>query len=475
MGGTLTTEFSYNGAGDRVAKAVDGVSTAYVLDPAAGLTQVLVESTGGESTSYLYGHDLLAQYDSGTWAYHVNDGLGSVRSLADPTGQVVQGYSFSPFGVPLGASGGEPYGYTGEQWDASAGLVYLRARYYEPGVGIFLSRDPVKYNHPYLYAGANPIRFTDPSGRDYLPQWDAYTCDDAGVRGGYDPRGVACIVDPSNLPEWQPGMVWGGHPGISGHKHYAVVESPNQREIAFQRAMRWARNYRVEYLFSSWYYHESADFTYWDSQQMAFDLFAVHGDWFEKDLVGDWFYERGSAFRVYGPFAVMTCDLRQDKGVELARQDFCRHGQQDRRFNYSFTHPSQPIREAKQWVIGIDETGIGSVAGGYGIRTLNNQDGTVTIIVDNKTSRESGTRLLGRAPRIEEGWPRGIKDDPESWKDYVPISICANRTREQTRADETGVCSRWPIAPWLEPGPSGWGGDLEQRYVWTEPISCDCY
>jgi hypothetical protein len=92
-----------NGAGDRVAKTVDGVTTAYVLDPAAGLTQVLQETTAGQATSYLYGHDLLAQYDSGTWAYHVNDGLGSVRGLADPVGQVVQGYSFDPFGVPLWA------------------------------------------------------------------------------------------------------------------------------------------------------------------------------------------------------------------------------------------------------------------------------------------------------------------------------------------------------------------------------------
>jgi YD repeat-containing protein len=117
--GALTTEFAYNGAGDRVAKTVDGVTTDYVLDPAAGLTQVLQETTAGQTQSYLYGHDLLAQYDSGTWAYHVDDGLGSVRQLADPTGQVVQGYSFSPYGVPLGESGGEPYGFTGEQWDAS--------------------------------------------------------------------------------------------------------------------------------------------------------------------------------------------------------------------------------------------------------------------------------------------------------------------------------------------------------------------
>jgi RHS repeat-associated protein len=168
----LTTEFAYNGLGDRVAKTVNGVTTDYVLDPAAGLTQVLQGTTDGQTQSYLYGHDLLAQHDSGTWAYHVNDGLGSVRQLVDPSGQVVQSHSFSPFGVPLGESGGEPYGFTGEQWDASAGLVFLRARYYQPATGRFLGKDPFlgyaafpQTQHPYVYVGNNPVNLTDPSGK----------------------------------------------------------------------------------------------------------------------------------------------------------------------------------------------------------------------------------------------------------------------------------------------------------------------
>jgi RHS repeat-associated protein len=155
-----------------VAKTVDGLTTDYVLDPAAGLTQVLQETTDGQATSYLYGHDLLAQYDSGTWAYHLNDGLGSVRQLADPTGQVVQGYSFSPFGVPLGESGGEPYGFTGEQWDASVGLVYLRARYYQPEVGRFISKDPFpgfdtspQTLNAYSYVENDAVNRTDPTGK----------------------------------------------------------------------------------------------------------------------------------------------------------------------------------------------------------------------------------------------------------------------------------------------------------------------
>ena len=171
VSGTLTTEFAYNGVGDRVARTLDGVTTDYVLDPAAGLTQVLQETTGGQATSYLYGHDLLAQYDSGTWAYHLNDGLGSVRQLVDPAGQVVASYSFSPFGVPLGESGGEPYGFTGEQWDASAELVFLRARYMQPTTGRFITQDPWPGDllrpqslNPYLYVTNNSVNRLDPTG-----------------------------------------------------------------------------------------------------------------------------------------------------------------------------------------------------------------------------------------------------------------------------------------------------------------------
>jgi RHS repeat-associated protein len=222
VSGTLTTQFTYNGAGDRVAKTVDGLTTEYVLDPAAGLTQVLQETTDGQATSYLYGHDgstalttgLLAQYDSGTWAYHVNDGLGSVRQLADPTGQVVQSYNFSPFGVPLGESGGEPYGYTGEQWDASAGLVYLRARYYQPVVARFISKDPFpgyvdapQTLNRWAYVTNNPILNVDPTGLTRITTGDSVLeIVDQIIRDA--PNGIEALIqlfENELLPQYRPG------------------------------------------------------------------------------------------------------------------------------------------------------------------------------------------------------------------------------------------------------------------------------
>jgi RHS repeat-associated protein len=73
--------------------------------------------------------------------------------------------------------------YRGEQFDADLGLYYLRARYYNPATGRFLSRDPedgkIKIPatlHKYLYAGGDPMNRIDPTGKaelgDYVSMLD---------------------------------------------------------------------------------------------------------------------------------------------------------------------------------------------------------------------------------------------------------------------------------------------------------------
>jgi RHS repeat-associated protein len=188
VSGTLTTEFAYNGDGHRVAKTVNGSETHYTLDPAMGLVQVLVETTGSETTTYLYGHDLLAE-EGTAWAWHLNDGLGSVRQLTDGAGQVTVARGYTPFGVEMWGEGSaaSAYGFTGEQEDpstgsgqaASTGLVFLRARYYDPRTGRFISKDlwagsvwqPGTMNG-WVYVGNNPVNLVDPWGlQGEKPPW----------------------------------------------------------------------------------------------------------------------------------------------------------------------------------------------------------------------------------------------------------------------------------------------------------------
>ncbi len=54
--------------------------------------------------------------------------------------------------------------FTGEQRDSDSGLYYLRARYYDPGTGRFMSQDPLPSGNLYAYVGNNPLNFVDPSG-----------------------------------------------------------------------------------------------------------------------------------------------------------------------------------------------------------------------------------------------------------------------------------------------------------------------
>ena len=91
--------------------------------------------------------------------------------MADAAGGVVSDYAYDVFGELRGQSGvpGDTMLFTGEQYDARArhnagGLYYLRARYYDPTIGRFLSQDPVPAGNAYPYVGGNPVNLTDPSG-----------------------------------------------------------------------------------------------------------------------------------------------------------------------------------------------------------------------------------------------------------------------------------------------------------------------
>ncbi len=112
--GSVVSTYSYKGLGDRVSQTVDSVTTDYMLDLNAGLTQVLSDG----ANTYLYGAGRIGELQSGGWAYHLGDALGSVRQLADDEGSVTLARSFEPYGSPLtsAGTGSSIYAFTGEQY-----------------------------------------------------------------------------------------------------------------------------------------------------------------------------------------------------------------------------------------------------------------------------------------------------------------------------------------------------------------------
>ena len=147
----------------RMSHTVGAQTTNYAWDVNAGLPVVLQDGTN----TYVYGLDLISATDgAGGQTYFTYDGLGSTTDLTNGSATVTGTYSYDVFGTIRSQTGGGAnyWQFTGEQTDADSGLQYLRARYYDPATGRFLSTDPIGAAEPYAYVSNNPVNLVDPYG-----------------------------------------------------------------------------------------------------------------------------------------------------------------------------------------------------------------------------------------------------------------------------------------------------------------------
>ena len=104
---------------------------------------------------------------TGAVEYLHHDQQGSTRLITGSTGKVEGKCSYSPYGTPTcEGTATTPLGYDAQYTSTDTGLIYMRARTYDPGTGQFLSVDPFDSitGAPYNYAGDNPVNAADPSG-----------------------------------------------------------------------------------------------------------------------------------------------------------------------------------------------------------------------------------------------------------------------------------------------------------------------
>jgi len=107
----------------------------------------------------------------GFFCFHF-DPTGNMVAMTDPNEAVVLARAYTPFGIRAGLQGSEPQPFDypnqhGVMTDPN-GLQYMRARYYSPHVGRFLSEDPIGFDggdvNLYVYARNNPVLLIDPWG-----------------------------------------------------------------------------------------------------------------------------------------------------------------------------------------------------------------------------------------------------------------------------------------------------------------------
>lgn len=184
--GEQIADYSYDAWGHRVRKAVSGGATTTY---AGGLYE-LRESAGGVENVYTVdvGGRAIAQISrvvspgggatSDTVYFHA-DHLGSPHAITDGKGVRIGLRKHEPFGrrvsptnpmvTPAEPVPGLTRAFTGHEQEDELGLVNMRGRIYDPGVGRFLSADPIVGSHGqslnrFSYVGNDPINATDPTG-----------------------------------------------------------------------------------------------------------------------------------------------------------------------------------------------------------------------------------------------------------------------------------------------------------------------
>lgn len=165
-----TVNYKYDALGRRIQRAGVGATTKFVYD---GLEVIKDLNSDGSTVDYLNGpgfDNKLRLIDSRLAAmgplYFLQDHLGSTSALTNGAGVAVGQISYDAFGNSSGSLLTR-FDYTGRERDPDTGLIYYRARWYDPQVGRFISEDPIGLGggiNQFAYVSNNPQNATDPTG-----------------------------------------------------------------------------------------------------------------------------------------------------------------------------------------------------------------------------------------------------------------------------------------------------------------------
>jgi len=190
----VTSTYTYGADGLRRSSTVNGVTTYYVYDGTMLVREMQQNAQGvlQPTATYLCGprgpeyrrDDTQAegtytdsggvQHPAGKTRWYVYDGLGSVVGEVDPSGNLTSSGTFDVYGAKRQGGTGTAtsrqgfVGALGHVTDSETGLVYMRARYYDPSVGRFVSQDPRRDGcNWFIYCQNNPTNGIDFDGEKY--------------------------------------------------------------------------------------------------------------------------------------------------------------------------------------------------------------------------------------------------------------------------------------------------------------------
>jgi RHS repeat-associated protein len=209
-------EYVYDGNGKRIQVTENGETTTYIYFS----LEVLYEENMTGIATYIYGpNGILGKRttineESNTFYYHT-DHLGSTRLVTDSDKNIVSAVTYHPFGNPSIKEGSETYLFNGKEKD-SINMYYYGARYYDPTLGRFITRDPLngmtansQLLNRYSYCLNNPVNSLDPTGLVVVTMSNDETGVDITITGegmfiGWDCDGIHyTLAISSDMLTWE--------------------------------------------------------------------------------------------------------------------------------------------------------------------------------------------------------------------------------------------------------------------------------
>ena len=167
--------YTYNAEDVRVRNLCSDEDTTYTYNTNAKLSMLLMKTTNGAVTKYVYGRGLIGEEVGSVFKTYHFDCRGSTIAITDTSGNITDTFAYDTYGKLISRTGTSKviFGYNGRDGVVTDKneLIYMRARYYSPEMKRFINADiiPGKLSNAitlnrFAYANGNPVSFVDPFG-----------------------------------------------------------------------------------------------------------------------------------------------------------------------------------------------------------------------------------------------------------------------------------------------------------------------
>lgn len=167
--------YTYNAEDVRIRNLCSDEDTTYTYNTNAKLSMLLMKTTNGMVTKYVYGKGLIGEEVGSVFKTYHFDCRGSTIAITDASGNITDTFAYDTYGKLLTRTGINTviFGYNGRDGVVTDdnGLIYMRARYYSPDMRRFINADIIAGKisnavtlNRYAYANGNPVSNVDPFG-----------------------------------------------------------------------------------------------------------------------------------------------------------------------------------------------------------------------------------------------------------------------------------------------------------------------